>query len=53
MHTFKRRWPIRTFIDESPTMTKRHADSDPAETQEWLESLDYAMDRDGPDRVQF
>jgi pyruvate dehydrogenase E1 component len=28
------------------------ADSDPAETAEWLESLDYVLGRKGPERVQ-
>ena len=27
-------------------------DIDPAETAEWLESLDYVLERKGPDRVQ-
>ncbi len=29
------------------------ADVDPAETQEWLDSLDYTLDRNGQDRVRF
>ena len=29
------------------------ADTDPQETQEWLESLDYALEKHGPDRVRF
>ncbi len=28
-------------------------DVDPAETREWVESLDYALERHGPDRVRF
>ena len=28
-------------------------DTDPAETREWLESLDYALKNQGPDRVRF
>ena len=27
-------------------------DVDPAETAEWLESLDYVLERKGPERVQ-
>ncbi len=28
-------------------------DVDPAETWEWIESLDYALEHRGPDRVRF
>lgn len=28
-------------------------DADPAETNEWLESLQYVLDREGPERVKF
>ena len=31
----------------------RYADIDPAETQEWLESLRAVLERDGPDRARF
>ena len=34
-------------------LRKPAVDADPAETQEWLESLDYALQRHGPDRVRF
>jgi len=32
---------------------KLHTDSDPQETQEWLESLDAVISREGPDRAHF
>ena len=32
---------------------KPTADMDPQETEEWLESLDYALMKHGPDRVRF
>lgn len=28
-------------------------DADPAETREWLESLQYVLDREGPERVKY
>jgi pyruvate dehydrogenase E1 component len=45
------------IIDMTDTETIRMSspipnDVDPAETAEWLESLDYVLDRKGPERVQ-
>ncbi len=34
-------------------MLKRYKDTDPEETQEWIESIEGALEEHGPDRAQF
>ena len=34
-------------------MTNEAQDKDPVETQEWLDSIEDVLDREGPDRAHF
>ena len=43
----------RRFRMSDEPVERQITDPDPQETQEWLESLDYALDKHGPDRVRF
>src|SRR5918995_6219808 len=41
-----------TEVDELKTASPIPDDVDPAETAEWLESLDYVLEHKGPERVR-
>ena len=43
----------RDLMDPEEIKAQNIADTDPEETQEWLESLEEVLAREGPQRTQY
>lgn len=44
---------LKSIEDANEPYLKQTTDVDPAETQEWLDSLEYILESKGPDRVKY